>query len=93
MASSASIKKGEEWYQISIGGRQGNDTRLGSILGPSFAAVDVPRVVEQLVDVYLEQRANGERFIDVVDRIGVDPFKARIYAAQNNAQEKKVAHG
>ena len=86
-------KKGEEWYQISIGGRQGNDTRLGSILGPSFAAVDVPRVVEQLVDVYLEQRANGERFIDVVDRIGVDPFKARIYAAQNNAQEKKVAHG
>ncbi len=89
-------KKGEEWYQVSIGGRQGNDTRLGTILGPSFAAVDVPRVVEQLIDIYIEQRVEGERFIDVVDRIGVDPFKARIYAPQNhanNVQEQKVANG
>jgi sulfite reductase (NADPH) hemoprotein beta-component len=88
-------KKGEEWYQVSIGGRQGNDTRLGSILGPSFAAVDVPRVIEQLVDVYVAQRQEGERFIDTVDRIGIEPFKARVYADSpiNNAQNRKVANG
>ncbi|SMB23752.1 Sulfite reductase [Sterolibacterium denitrificans] len=88
-------KKGEEWYQISIGGRQGNDTRLGSILGPSFAAVDVPRVIEQLIDVYVENRLEGERFIDSVDRLGIEPFKARVYgeAAQAGAQNRKVANG
>ncbi len=86
-------KRGEEWYQVSIGGRQGNHTRLGTILGPSFAAVEVPRVVEQLVDVYVENRRDGERFIDTVDRLGVDPFKARVYGAQDNAQNRKVANG
>ena len=87
-------KRGEEWYQVSIGGRQGNNTRLGSILGPSFAAADIPRVVEQLIDLYLENRNEGERFIDVVDRLGVDPFKARVYGVPAQPQEqKKVANG
>ncbi len=87
-------KRGEEWYQVSIGGRQGNHTRLGSILGPSFAAADVPRVVEQLINIYLENRQDGERFIDVVDRLGIEPYKARIYGAPAQTQEqKKVANG
>jgi sulfite reductase (NADPH) hemoprotein beta-component len=91
-------KRGEEWYQVSIGGRQGNDTRLGTILGPSFAAAEIPRVVEQLINVYVENRIDGERFIDTVDRIGVEPYKARVYAtqggsAQIQSQNKKVANG
>ncbi len=87
-------KRGEEWYQVSIGGRQGNHTRLGSILGPSFAAADGPRVVEQLINIYLENRQDGERFIDVVDRLGIEPYKARIYGAPAQTQEqKKVANG
>lgn len=86
-------KRGEEWYQISIGGRQGNHTRLGTILGPSFAAVDVPRVVEQLIDVYLENRYDDELFIHTVDRISVDPFKARIYGTEQGNQNRKVANG
>ena len=86
-------KRGEEWYQISIGGRQGNDTKLGSILGPSFAAAEVPRVIEQLMDVYLESRHADELFIDTVDRIGVDPFKARVYGSEDNSKNRKVANG
>ncbi|MBV2234324.1 MAG: nitrite/sulfite reductase [Sterolibacterium sp.] len=91
-------KKGEEWYQVSIGGRQGNDTRLGKILGPSFAADDVPRVVEQLIDVYLENRLDGERFIDTFDRLGIEPYKERVYGTPhtNNPtqlQQRKVANG
>ena len=73
-------KKGEERYQISIGGRQGNDTRLGKVLGPSFAADEVAQVVEQLIDVYLENRFADERFIDTFDRLGIEPYKACIYA-------------
>ena len=88
-------KKGEEWYQVSIGGRQGNDTRLGKILGPSFAGAEVPRVVEQLVDVYLENRLDGELFIDTFDRLGIDPYKARVYATptEHNDHSRKVANG
>ena len=87
-------KRGEEWYQVSIGGRQGNHTRLGSILGPSFAAADVPRVVEQLINIYLENRRDGERFIDVVDRLGIEPYKARVYGTPaQTPEQKKVANG
>ncbi|MGE0801073.1 MAG: nitrite/sulfite reductase, partial [Lautropia sp.] len=74
-------KAGEEWYQITIGGRQGNDAKIGRIIGPSFARGDVPDVVGRLIDVYLERRsAEHERFIDVVDRLGLEPFKERVYA-------------
>ncbi len=86
-------KRGEEWYQVSIGGRQGNQTKLGTILGPSFAAVDVPRVVEQLINVYLENRHDGELFIHTVDRLGVEPFKARVYGVEQGNQNRKVANG
>ena len=49
-------KNGEEWYQISVGGAQGNDASLGKVIGPSFAAADVPDVIVRLVDVYVENR-------------------------------------
>jgi sulfite reductase (NADPH) hemoprotein beta-component len=92
-------KNGEEWYQIEIGGNQGEtrtgkfsprrDASLGKVLGPSVARADVPDVVERLIECYLEERdSDAERFIDVVHRIGVEPFKERVYV---NA-DKKPAH-
>ncbi len=74
-------KGGEEWYQISIGGRQGSDAALGKVIGPSFARAQVPDVIEQLVHVYLAHRESEvERFVDVVRRLGVEPFKEAVYA-------------
>ena len=74
-------KNGDEWYQISLGGAQGNDAALGKVIGPSFAAAEVPDVVARLIDVYVEQRHPDERFIDTVRRLGLEPFKERVYAA------------
>jgi len=74
-------KNGEEWYQISVGGAQGNGASLGKVIGPSFAAADVPDVIVRLVDVYVENRHEDERFIETVRRIGIVPFKERVYAA------------
>ena len=71
-------KNGEEWYQITIGGAQ--QGRIGKIIGPSFARADIPDVVERLIDTYLEQRdSDAERFVDVVHRIGIEPFKTGVY--------------
>ena len=74
-------KNGEEWYQVSIGGAQGNDASLGKVIGPSFAAAEMPDVVERLIDVYVVRRQEDERFIDTVRRIGLEPFKERVYAS------------
>jgi sulfite reductase (NADPH) hemoprotein beta-component len=73
-------KNGAEWYQISIGGSQGLDATLGKVIGPSFAAADVPGVITALIDVYVDQRIDGERFLDTTRRIGLEPFKERVYA-------------
>jgi len=79
-------KNGEEWYQVEIGGNQGEThsgglgARLGKIIGPSFARAEVPDVIEGLIDCYLERRdSEAERFVDVVHRIGIEPFKERVY--------------
>ncbi|KIF82356.1 nitrite/sulfite reductase [Noviherbaspirillum autotrophicum] len=73
-------KDGSEWYQISIGGAQGNHSSIGKIIGPSFSAQQVPGVVDRLLQVYVRDRLQGERFIDTVRRIGVEPFKEHVYA-------------
>ncbi|MEY3695035.1 MAG: hypothetical protein RL083_860 [Pseudomonadota bacterium] len=73
-------KDGSEWYQVSIGGRQGNESAIGKIIGPSFAADQMPEVIARLLDVYVSERHEDERFIDTVDRLGIEPFKARVYA-------------
>jgi len=73
-------KNGSEWYQISLGGAQGLQAALGKVIGPSFAAADVPDVVARLVAVYVEARHPDEAFIDTVRRIGIDPFKERVHA-------------
>ncbi|WP_199152905.1 nitrite/sulfite reductase [Chromobacterium sp. ASV23] len=73
-------KNGEEWYQITLGGSQGSDTAIGKVIGPSFAQADVPVAFGKIMQVYLELRLDGERFIDTLRRVGVEPFKERVYA-------------
>jgi sulfite reductase (NADPH) hemoprotein beta-component len=74
-------KGGQEWYQITIGGAAGADASLGSVIGPSVAKTEVAETIARLLDVYIEQRRPEERFLDTVRRLGVKPFKERVYAA------------
>ena len=74
-------KKGVEYYQLQLGGSGAEDTSIGEILGPAFGAGDIADAVESVVDVYLEQRKPGERFLDAWRRLGSQPFKERVYAA------------
>jgi len=74
-------KGGQEWYQITIGGAAGADASLGSVIGPSVAKHEVAETIARLLDVYVERRTPEERFLDTVRRLGVKPFKERVYAA------------
>lgn len=74
-------KGGEEWYQITLGGAQGMTASIGAVIGRSFAAGDVPDVIERLIGVYVTQRHTDERFIDTVRRIGLPPFRDAAYNA------------
>jgi sulfite reductase (NADPH) hemoprotein beta-component len=73
-------KDGSEWYQVTLGGSDGSSTSgasgPGKVIGPSFAADEVPDVVEAVIDTYRRERSAGERFIDTVRRIGAAPFRA-----------------
>ena len=76
-------KKGEEWYQITLGGSAENDASLGDRTGRAVGRDAIAGVVERIVEVYLEQRANeDETFLQTYRRIGMAPFKDRIYAAE-----------
>jgi sulfite reductase (NADPH) hemoprotein beta-component len=101
-------KAGEEWYQVTVGGRQsgaakplpdiesthGAGAAVGRVIGPSFSRAEVPDVVSKLIDTYLELRdSDAERFIDVVERVGIDPFKTRVYADRKPAKPvQEAAH-
>ena len=76
-------KKGQEFYQVSLGGHSGREASLAKILGPAFAQDDMPDVIDKSIKVYVEQRSEDESFLDTFRRIGVDPFKERVYAANN----------
>ncbi len=73
-------KDGSEWYQVSIGGAQGNQSAIGKIIGPSFSAGQMPEVIDRIIQVYLRERSEGERFIDTAQRLGIAPFKEYVYA-------------
>ena len=73
-------KDGEEWYQVSIGGAQGNTASLGKVIGRSFTFAQMPEVVARLLQVYVRERFEDERFIDTVRRIGLAPYKDYVYA-------------
>jgi len=72
-------KDGEEWYQVTIGGAQGNRSALGKVIGPSFRAEEMPGVIERVVDTFARLRIEGEPFIDTVARVGIEPFKSNVY--------------
>ncbi len=73
-------KKGEEFYQLSLGGSGAEDASLAQILGPAVSAPQVAPAVDALVEAYLHERAPGERFLDTYRRTGPAPFKAAVYA-------------
>ncbi len=73
-------KKGEEFYQITLGGDATQTAAIGSIIGPAFSSADVVGAVETLVNTYVEIRAPGERFLDTYRRVGPAPFKEKLYA-------------
>ncbi|WP_297188298.1 nitrite/sulfite reductase [uncultured Porticoccus sp.] len=77
-------KKGEEFYQIQLGGRAGTDAELANVLGPSFGREEMPDVIEKILNVYLENRRGDELFIDTCRRIGLDPFKESVYAKNHH---------
>lgn len=73
-------KKGEEFYQLSLGGSGAEDATLASILGPALPAARTAEAVEALVDAYMRERRDGERFLDTYRRVGMQPFKEAVYA-------------
>ncbi len=101
-------KNGQEWYQVTLGGRQnganqGQEGRvgaggalLGRVIGPAFARAQIPDVVQKLVTTYLQLRdSDNEHFIDVVERVGIEPFKQAVYAKHAEPDDqtaKETAH-
>jgi sulfite reductase (NADPH) hemoprotein beta-component len=75
-------KHGEEWYQITLGGSVNGFTALGEVIGPSVRQHAVPETIERIIEVYLKRRDEGERLIDTYRRIGMVPFKERVYASR-----------
>jgi len=73
-------KKGAEFYQVTLGGSSDRETSLGKVLGPSFAQAEMPDVMEKIINVYLENRQDNENFLATYNRIGMEPYKEKVYA-------------
>jgi sulfite reductase (NADPH) hemoprotein beta-component len=80
-------KDNQEFYQVTLGGAQGNSASLGKVIGPSFSAGEIAVAVERIIETFVEQRSDEEYFIDTVRRVGIEPFKNRAYGKS----ELKVA--
>lgn len=76
-------KKGAEYYQITLGGNSDHDASIGDILGPSFPAEDIPDVLEEILNTYLDLRLDDESFLETYKRVSIQPFKERAYADIN----------
>jgi len=72
-------KKGQEFYQVSVGGDASERTQLARILGPAFPAEEIPQAIDRLVQCFKEHRAPRETFIQTFNRIGIDAFKVAAY--------------
>jgi len=73
-------KKGEEYYQITLGGSSTETASIGTILGPGFAAHEVPDAIETILNTYVKLREKGEEFLAAYRRLGPKPFKEALYA-------------
>ncbi|MBQ0731120.1 MAG: hypothetical protein KBT75_10490, partial [Oleispira antarctica] len=83
-------KKGEEFYQVSLGGASGENASVGKILGPSFARDRMTEIVRTILDVYVAERIEGESFIETFHRVGMTPFKVAAYPAKESAITAKA---
>ena len=88
-------KDGKEWYQVTLGGSDGSalsgSPKPGKVVGPSFSSAEVVDVIDAVLQVYSEQRQHGETFIDALDRVGVDPFKAAANAARHPSDDEALS--
>lgn len=73
-------KKGSEWYQITLGGSSAEDATLGARLGPAVSKADITNAIEEILDTYVDLRLEQESFLQTVRRVGVQPFKEKVYA-------------
>jgi sulfite reductase (NADPH) hemoprotein beta-component len=78
-------RKGEEYYQITLGGNPAMDATIGDVVGPAFSSDDVVDAVETVVTTYVKLRADGERFLDTYHRVGAEPFKEQLYPEKTDA--------
>jgi sulfite reductase (NADPH) hemoprotein beta-component len=73
-------KQGQEFYQITLGGSADEEAAIGKIVGRAFSYDDVVDAVETIVETYVEQRQDGETFNQTFARLGLKPFKEKLYA-------------
>ncbi len=78
-------KRGKEFFQLTLGGSSDENASLGDRLGPALPQADVPAAIESIVEVYLDLRTEGERFLDTYRRVGMAPFKEAVYAVKKAA--------
>jgi sulfite reductase (NADPH) hemoprotein beta-component len=78
-------KRGEEFFQLTLGGSSDQHASLGDRLGPGLPQADVPGAIRKVVDTYLALREHEERFIDTYRRVGIDPFKEAVYGSETQA--------
>ena len=84
-------KDGEEWFQVTLGGAQGHEAAIGKVIGRAFLAEEIPAVIDRLIKTYVNERYDGERFIQTVWRLGLEPFKQAAYAHDAKAEKEGVA--
>ena len=78
-------KRGKEFFQLTLGGSSDQNASLGDRLGPALPQADVPIAIESIVEVYMDLRQDGERFLDTYRRVGIAPFKEAVYAVKKAA--------
>jgi len=78
-------KRGEEFFQLTLGGSSDQRASLGDRLGPGLPQAEVPVAIRKIVDTYLEIRRHEERFIDTYRRVGIEPFKQAVYGSESQA--------
>ncbi len=78
-------RRGEEYYQITLGGSGAEDAAIGSIIGPAFSSETVVDALESVISLFVELRLDKERFLDTYRRVGAAPFKSRLYPEKLDA--------
>jgi len=83
-------KKGQEFYQVMLGGSAGDVSKaaVGKVVGPAFSAADIPAALETILELYVAERSEGERFVDLVNRIGMARFKRVLYPETKSPETK-----